>query len=33
MLGKVVPMELVYEIYEDEASGKRRLTKQGKYQP
>jgi putative redox protein len=33
MLGKVVPMELVYEIYEDEGSGKRRLAKQGKYQP
>ncbi len=33
MLGKVVPMELVYEIYEDEGSGKSRLAKQGKYQP
>jgi putative redox protein len=33
MLGKVVPMELVYEIYEDEGSGKTRLTKQGQYQP
>jgi len=33
MLGKVVPMELVYEIYEDEGSGQRRLAKQGKYQP
>ena len=33
MLGKVVPMELVYEIYEDEGSGKRRLAKQGQYQP
>ena len=33
MLGKVVPMELVYEIYEDEGSGKTRLVKQGKYQP
>jgi len=33
MLGKVVPMELVYEIYEDEGSGKTRLAKQGKYQP
>jgi putative redox protein len=33
MLGKVVPMELVYEIFEDEGSGKTRLTKQGKIQP
>ncbi len=33
MLGKVVPMELVYEIYEDGGSGKTRLVKQGKYQP
>ncbi len=33
MLGKGMPMELVYEIYEDEGSGKRRLAKQGKYQP
>jgi putative redox protein len=33
MLGKVVPMELVYEIYEDEGSGKTRLTNKGKYQP
>lgn len=33
MLGKVVPMELVYEIYEDEGSGKTRLAKRGKYQP
>jgi hypothetical protein len=32
MLGKVVPMELVYEIYEDEGDGKKRLAKQGKYQ-
>ena len=32
MLGKVVPMELVYEIYEDEGSGKTRLAKRGKYQ-
>ncbi len=29
MLGKVVPMELVYEIYEDEGTGKSRLAKQG----
>jgi putative redox protein len=33
MLGKVVPIELVYEICEDEGSGKSRLVKQGKYQP
>jgi putative redox protein len=33
MLGKVVPMELVYEIYEDEGRGKRRLAKKGLYQP
>ena len=32
MLGKVVPMELVYEIYEDEGTGKTRLAKRGKYQ-
>ncbi len=33
MLGKVVPMELVYEIYEDEGSGKTTLAKKGNYQP
>jgi putative redox protein len=33
MLGRVFPMELVYEIYEDEGGGNRRLVKQGKYQP
>ncbi len=32
MLGKVVPMELFYEIYEEEGNGKRRLAKRGKYQ-
>ena len=32
MLGKVVPMELVYEIYEDAENGKTKLVKQGKYQ-
>jgi len=31
MLGKVVPMELVYEIYEDAGNGKAQLAKQGKY--
>jgi putative redox protein len=33
MLGEVVPMELVFEIYEDEGIGKTRLVNQGKYQP
>jgi putative redox protein len=33
MLGKVVPMDLVYEIYEDEGNEKTRLAKQGNYQP
>ena len=33
MLSKVVPMEMFYEIYEDEGNGKSRLAKQGKYQP
>jgi putative redox protein len=33
MLGKVVPMELAYEIYEDVGAGKNRLTKQGTYRP
>jgi putative redox protein len=33
MLGRVVPMELVYEIYEDEGSGKVRLARQGMYRP
>ena len=33
MLGKVVPMKLVYEIYEDEGDGKMQLAKRGKYQP
>jgi len=32
MLSKVVPMELVYEIYDDEDNGKTKLVKQGKYQ-
>jgi putative redox protein len=32
MLGRVVPMELAYEIFEDEGNGKRRLATQGKYQ-
>jgi putative redox protein len=32
MLNKVVPIELEYEIYEDEGNGKKRLAKQGKYQ-
>lgn len=33
MLGKVMPMDLVYEIYQDEGGGKTRLEKKGKYQP
>ncbi len=33
MLGKVVPLELVYEIYEEEGNGKGRLVKRGKHQP
>jgi putative redox protein len=32
MLGKVVPMEMVYEIYEDDGHGIVRLVKQGRYQ-
>ena len=31
MLGKVVPMDLVYEIYEDEGAGKTKLMKKGIY--
>jgi putative redox protein len=31
MLGKVFPIDLVYEIYEDEGNGKKRLTKKGEY--
>jgi putative redox protein len=31
MLGKVVPMELVYEIYEDHGNAKKQMMKQGKY--
>jgi len=33
MLGKVLPIELVYEIYEDTGGSKFRLSKKGKYQP
>ena len=32
MLGKVAPVELVYQIYESEGNGKMGLQKQGKYQ-
>lgn len=32
MLGKVFPIELLYEIYEDEGEGRKRLVKQGKHQ-
>lgn len=31
MLGKVFPIDLVYEIYEDECSGEKRLAKKGVY--
>jgi putative redox protein len=33
MLGKVVPMELCYEIFEGESTQERRLVKSGKYIP
>jgi putative redox protein len=33
MLGKVVPMDLVYQIYEDEGGGKKSLSRQGNYLP
>ncbi len=33
MLGKVVPLELVYEIFEDEGNGSTRLVTEGKFQP
>ena len=33
MLNKVVPMDLVYEIYEDEGGGKTKITKRGIYRP
>jgi putative redox protein len=33
MLGKVVPMEMNYEIYEDEGIGKTKLIKTGEYHP
>lgn len=32
MLGKIFPIELVYEIYEDEGNGKKRLATKGAYQ-
>jgi len=32
MLGQVFPMELHYEIYEDEGDGNRRLTSEGNWQ-
>jgi putative redox protein len=31
MLGKVLPIDLVYEIYEDEGAGKARLVNKGAY--
>lgn len=33
MLAKVVPMDLIYEIYEDEGGGKTKIMKRGIYQP
>ncbi len=33
MLAQVMPMDLVYEIYEDEGDGKRTLVTQGAYEP
>ena len=33
MLGKAFPMELRYQIYEDEGGGKKRLVKEATYQP
>ena len=33
MLGRVIPIELIYEIYEHDESGKPRLVKQGEYRP
>jgi putative redox protein len=33
MLGKVMPIEMVYEVYEGEGSGNVSLVKKGKYQP
>ena len=33
MFKKVFPIELVYNIYEDEGDGKRRLVTRGEYQP
>ncbi|MEW6094587.1 MAG: OsmC family protein [Chloroflexota bacterium] len=33
MLGRIVPLELVYEIFEDEGNGKANLVKRGTYQP
>jgi len=33
MLAQVFPMDLVYEIYEEEGEGKTKLVKQGIYQP
>jgi hypothetical protein len=33
MLGKVFPIELAYEIYEDSSGGRKVLVKQGEYMP
>jgi putative redox protein len=33
MLGKIMPIELIYQIFEDEGDGKRRLLKSGTFTP
>ena len=33
MLGKILPIDLLYEIYEETGNGNSRLVKQGKYLP
>ena len=33
MLGKVIPMKMIFQIYEDEGAGKTRLVKTGNYHP
>jgi len=33
MLSQVVPIDLIYEIYEDEGNGRKSLVKQGNYVP
>ena len=33
MLGRVMPLDLTYELYEEDGEKKRRLVKQGQYRP